>query len=1008
MLWLRIACLVCYVFAGTSILGQMAGGSLRGEVQDSTGARIAGATIEIRMPETAFVRRTLSDKRGEFLFADLAPGRYKIIVSARDFATVPTGIVIAVSTVRDITVSLAPVAGPQSIRVKSQASSIASQPIELAGNVHQGVITSQDLATLPLPTRSFANMAYLAPGTEPVEPSDPTKARITAVSTGGSSGLNNELSVDGGDDSDDFIGGFLQNYSPDAIQEFAVRTSQEDADTGGTTAGSVVVRTKSGTNEWHGDEAFFDRNARFNARFPIENPAPNPKQPFSRQNYVGTLGGPIRKDRFWFFASAEHVHENSSIVYSPASTTQFNALADLAADGFIPGVQSIAVPRNVPIPFRDTLAILRLDWAQNSKSAWMLRASADSYTTHNDLVQQGTLPSTGLLTHNNYLSLLIGNQHQFSSNLLGNLVLNSGGLHLTQTRSSNLGFALAFPFSSTSLTVSGFETFGDNQFATPITFFPSERNQEKYQLRYDVSWAHQNHSYNFGTNLTHEPVLGGAFPGNTETLYLFPQNPSYYVDHPSQFTLDMQAGASTSNLGGPFSQNIQRMAVYGQDSWRMKRQLTLNYGLRYSTTWGLFTGSGQTQAANPGYITLAALHIPLVTGPPHDYRRQIAPRVGFAYSPGSKNATVFRAGFGLYFNDLAQSGWAAALQAVNSPAGSCLDPVQNPDGSENAGCIPGNASAGTANLISQSYKTPYALHVSGGVQHAFNPDWAISADYIHEQGNHGYRAYGYTGGTNLFSPLLPLTDPAQATYVPDVNVFHSDNRSSYDALLVHLQGNLNSRLRLVANYTLAKAQTWGCSLGELFDYVNGVCDPLNPFGPGDYGPSGEDVRHRLVIAGMWRTRGGVELSALSQEESARPFTITTADGSGRIAINSTPTALDQFRGTPYLQTDVRVSRPIAIGDRWSVIPFVEFFNLLNRNNPGANFVTNIATLPVPPAEAEAGNVTDICTNPDCTASQPINSANQLRVPSGGLGDFFGPGSTVGIPFAAQFGARVTF
>ena len=776
----------------------------------------------------------------------------------------PTEIVIAVSTVRDITVSLAPVAAPQSVRAKSQPSSIASQPIDLAASVHLSVITGQDLATLPLQTRSFANIAYLAPGTEPVEPSDPTKARITAVSTGGSSGLNNELSVDGGDDSDDFIGGFLQNYSPDAIQEFAIRTAQEDAEMGGSTAGSVVVRTKSGTNQVHGGAAFFDREARFNARFPIENPAPNPKQPFSRQNYVGTLGGPIRNDRLWFFAALEHVHENSSIVYSPASTTQFNALASLAADGLIPGVQSIVVPENVPIPFRDTLGMLRLDWAQNSKSAWMLRASEDSYTTHNDLVQQATLPSTGLLTHNNYLNLLVGNQYQFSSNLVGNVVLNSSGLHLTQTRSSNLGFALAFPFSSTSLTVSGFETFGDNQFATPITFFPSERNQEKYQIRYDLSWTHQNHSYNFGTNLTHEPVLGGAFPQNTETLYLFPENPSYYLNHPSQFVPDMEAGASASNLGGRFSQNIQRMALYGQDSWRMMRQLTLNYGLRYSTTWGLFTGSGRGQAANPGYITLAALHIPLVTGIPHDDRRQIAPRVGLAYSPGTKNATVFRAGFGLYFNDLAQSGWVTAVQAVNSPPASCVDPVQNPDGIENGGCVAGDASGGTANLISPNYKTPYALHVSGGVQHAFNPNWAVSLDYLHEQGNHGYRAYSYTGGTNLFTPLLPLTDPDQSTYVPDVNVFHSDNRSSYNALLVHLQGTLNTRLRFVANYTFANAQTWGCSLGELFDYVNGVCDPLNPFGPGDYGPSGEDVRHRLVIAGTWRAVGGVELSTLSQ------------------------------------------------------------------------------------------------------------------------------------------------
>src|SRR5215475_7018971 len=105
---------------------------------------------------------------------------------------------------------------------------------------------------MPLAARSFANIAYLAPGTEPVEPSDPTKARITAVSFGGSSGLNVQLSVDGGDNTDDYIGGFLQNFSTDAIQEFAVRTSQEDADTGRTTAGSVVISSRRGSDQWHG------------------------------------------------------------------------------------------------------------------------------------------------------------------------------------------------------------------------------------------------------------------------------------------------------------------------------------------------------------------------------------------------------------------------------------------------------------------------------------------------------------------------------------------------------------------------------------------------------------------------------------------------------------------------------------------------------------------------------------------------------------------------------------
>jgi hypothetical protein len=90
------------------------------------------------------------------------------------------------------------------------------------------------------------------------------------------------------------------------------------------------------------------------------------------------------------------------------------------------------------------------------------------------------------------------------------------------------------------------------------------------------------------------------------------------------------------------------------------------------------------------------------------------------------------------------------------------------------------------------------------------------------------------------------------------------------------------------------------------------------------------------------------------------------------------------------------------------MPFAEFFNLFNRNNPGANYVTNVASLPVPSAQAQAGNITDICSNADCTTTTPVHSSSQLGVPAGGLGDFFGPGTTVGIPFAAQLGLRVTF
>jgi hypothetical protein len=1024
-------------------------GSLRGTVQDATGARIGSARIVAQWSGSSLQREAASEDRGEFRLDDLLPGNYHVTVSAKGFAPAQAEVAVAVATVRDITVTLKPASASETVNVQGNSSSITTEVIDTSSAVRGGVVASHDLETLPLPARSFANIAYLVPGTEPVEPSDPTKARITAVSTGGSSGLNNELSVDGAENSDDWIGGFLQNFSPDGIQEFAVRTSNEDADTGWTTAGSVVITTKRGTNEWHGSGAFYDRQAALNARFPIENPAPNPKQPFSRQNYVGTFGGPIAKDKVWFFTSFEGVHEDASIAYSPASTTQFDALAQLASEGLITGVPLIAVPATVPIPFRDYISSLRFDWAQSSKSNWFLRASSDSYLTHNALVQQATLPSTGLTTHNNYWNVALSNSYTFNSNWLGNLVIDASLLHLTQTRNSDLGFAIQFPFSVTALTVSGFETFGDNQFATPITLFPDLRNQDKYQFRYDLSHVIGDHALKFGVDFIHEPVLSGAFASTAEQFTTYPSNPDCYINPPGPDCGGIATALPfyytppsamcnpmpdpSTNIGctftpagdGSFSQNVQRLAFYAEDSWRVSHQLTVNYGLRYQTTWGLFVGSGRSEADNAAYVTLQALQIPIVPGLPQDYHKQIAPRLGFAYSPGDSGKTVIRAGFGLYYDDLAQNGWATAFQGVNNSnftTGTCsLTGGPGTYALTGAGCLIGGSGA-TGNLVGSPYKTPYSIHTTGGVQHAFNEHWLASADYVHEQGNHGYRGFPYGGGANLFTPLIPANDPDYATdqtnVVPNVNVFESDNRSSYNGLMLHLQGNMH-RFNLVANYTLSKAQTWGCLLGELFDYVDGVCQvpsgfnypnagQLDAFGPGDYGPSGEDVRHRLVLAGTVHIPGGFELSTVNQFESARPITITTADNTGRISIslNNGPdmyTSLDEFRGTPYIQSDLRVTRPFKINERWQIDPFIEFFNLFNRNNPGANFAVNIAQIPGAQFDAN-GAVNGIC-NPNCV---PLTSLKQLEIPEGALGDFFGPGTTVGIPFAAQLGVRVTF
>ena len=962
--------LKCALVLPLAVRAQDSRGTLRGTIQDASRGRVAGVRVEVRAVDSPVQREAVSNDRGEFRIDALLAGDYHVRVSASGFADASSDIDVMIGSVREMTVTLRPSAMKETIKVEGQGSSIATQPIDIASAVHQAVVTRQDLETIPLAARSFANIAYLSPGTEPVEPSDPTKARITAVSTGGSSGLNNELSVDGGDNSDDYIGGFLQNFSPESIEEFVVRTAQEDADTGRTTAASVVITTKHGTNQWHGDEAFYERGSGLNARFPIDNPAPDPKQPFSRQNYVATLGGPIVKDKLWFFSSFEYVHENASIAYSPNSQVEFKALSQLAAQGLVDvngtTVTSIPVPASAPVPFRDYLGMMRFDWAQSSRSQWFLRGAVDSYTTHNALVQQATLSSTGATSHNNYMNLVINQQHSFSPTWLGSFVFDASGLHLTETRNSNLGFALAFPFSATARTISGLETFGDNQFVTAITAFPVLRNQEKYQFRYDVSHTTGHHAPRFGSNFIHEPVLSGALAATAETLVTLPQDPSFYLANPAQFTADLAAGSAFTPAGdGSFTQNVQRLGMYAEDSWRATPRFTVNYGLRYDTTFGLFDASGRSQSHNPFLLALDPSQSPFIGRAPHDYRKGFAPRLGAVYALGSSRNTVLRGGFGLYYNDLAQNGWITAFQAVNNTNVRSAGGIAPPS------------------IIDPNYTTPYAIHATAGMQHAFNRDWTLSADYTLETGMHGYRRYDF----------------------PNVSVFRTDNRSSYKALALHLQGNIARRLSLVANYTLSSARTWGCQIGELFDYVNGVCDPFKAFAPGDYGPSGEDVRHRAVLAGTIHAPAGFEWTFLSQAESARPITLTTPVGN-RAVINGVKSTLDQFRGTPYLQTDLRVSRPIRFRERWTATPFIEFFNLFNRNNPGNNFIPDISALPTP--VNDLSNVTALCLSPACTTTMPVTSGKQLLVPAGALGDFFGPGTTIGIPFAAQIGVRLTF
>src|SRR5207237_10799526 len=176
------------------------------------------------------------------------------------------------------------------------------------------------------------------------------------------------------------------------------------------------------------------------------------------------------------------------------------------------------------------------------------------------------------------------------------------------------------------------------------------------------------HAVKFGVNLIHEPVLRGELTGNPETVFTYPQDPTFYVSNPGVLATcsssnpepNCPAIQTTGPADGSFSQSIRRLGLYAEDSWRVTPSFTLNAGLRYDTTFGLFIASGHDQSVNPA---LAGNGV--VCGIPHDYRKAFGPRLGVAVAPHGSDRPVLRAGVGMYYNDLAQNGWVDAFTAVN-------------------------------------------------------------------------------------------------------------------------------------------------------------------------------------------------------------------------------------------------------------------------------------------------------------------------------------------------------
>ncbi|MEQ1923084.1 MAG: carboxypeptidase regulatory-like domain-containing protein, partial [Pyrinomonadaceae bacterium] len=553
----RFFSVLILIFAASAIsFGQATTADILGTVEDPTGRVIPGATVTATNVATNQSRKTTTNDSGNFAITNLQPGRYNVTVEAASFSK---------AVVKDIELN---VGANRTLQIDLKVGQI-SEIVEITANDALIEVSRSDIGTtvspkeienLPLLNRTFAGLSIIAPEARPVGNFDPTKTRVGNIAFAGGDGRQVNVNIDGGDNKDNVVGSLLQNFSYESIQEFQVIQHRWTAEQGRSVGGIVNVITKSGTNNLHGslfgnfrDEKlrafdFFDDIAK------ITNPAYT-KPEFNRQEFGGSIGGPIKKDRTFFFFALERFRERQNVAIFPAAVAEIKA---------IPGNNFVPV---IPTPYNDTLLSAKVDHRFNAKHSMFGRFSYQGNDSPNDQVANParTDLSGGNLTTNKLYSAL-GN---YTYNITPN-VLNQFTFHFQDFVNEILpmqeGLTLNFP---------GGISIGQNANT------PQATKERKFQFRNDLSVVSGNHSMKFGVNYIHTILDGYFYFGTRGYSLTFGQSPTAIAALPGGFaTPGLLTALTFSDGASSHFQKIDQLAFYAQDDWKIRPNLTFNLGLR--------------------------------------------------------------------------------------------------------------------------------------------------------------------------------------------------------------------------------------------------------------------------------------------------------------------------------------------------------------------------------------------------------------------------------------------
>jgi hypothetical protein len=949
-------CLLVSLVLAAGVMGQTQSttGTIQGTVVDANGAALPGASVEIKHIETNFTRSVTTDDEGRFVALSLPPGRYTVTVIKQGFGTlVLEEAALTVGQALNLPLSMK-ISGVEE-RVVVTAPTVDTIKTESSTTLNENTVSNT-----PILGRKFEDLLTLTPGVSVVQGPDGDE-----ITFAGQRGVFNNVTLDGGDYNNGFFGEQLGGQRAaidiplDAVKEFQVVATGASAEFGRTAGGVINVITKSGTNDVHGSLFHFQRLEALTAK----GSDGQPLKGFRREQFGGTIGGPIQKDKAFFFFALESIREkltrpNLSVpIGAPCSVSAPTIQANEALINGSPDCQRLALinffkasrsqDEGLPVqrPIRNTAFLGKLDFNLSNDHKLGISYNFDH--------SKNTNQTFDVATYGNSANGIEGPSkiHNLNFNLISTLSATKvNEAHFSYSRENRPRSAV--PSNVPPDTAMGFVT--TFRFGAPFFLGPNvDELLWRTHLKDNFSMVNGNHTVKLGGEWIHtlnDQVFRGFFTGryifDSVTGFLRYASPAaaggfgprtIACSNGTFVTSPTPCPAGTTTTGGPlllFLQNgsptgiagvpkpgaskidNEDLALFAQDKWQAKSNLTLSLGLRWEAQIFPKPIIPPSQTAygsllnNPRFPSDGTLHSP---------KKEFQPRAGFAWDIGGKGKSVLRGSYGIFYgrqNMLSQVGSITdngaqqfGLFCNSSFAFTCFGASTGPPTWPNilpttpTGTIPFGASV---RVFSKDYANPRIYTTNVAFEQELAPDVLLYLDFTHAKGVHLTRFFNYAP-TGFFPTL------------GDVFVTSANGKSLYRGFTAGVRKRFSKGYQLEANYVLSKDMDDDSNERDPFTDRS-----FNVLNPGlDYALSDRDIRHKFNFFASAELPWGLKGNFRVQARGAQPISPAVRTATNRNSLR---------KDNKYFSFDWRLERPFKLGERFELTPVFELFNTFNNPN----------------------------------------------------------------------------